>query len=186
MSLADLIRKHDAGRIANAIPAIPAIPTNDSDPDSGSLAGIATLALANPAEAKADAPCRHWQIHFTDREPLEVIFSDDLTHGEALAIYPAAVAALPWTVPTNEPEPVSAPADPFPSLPTCEQCLNLRQRDRDGFRRCTAAARGELRHIASKRYAPAPDPGRRCEAYTPGPSEADQRTGAERWPFLLE
>ena len=96
----------------------------------------------------------------------------------ATATTPAPAARQPV------PEPVCAPADPFPALPTCEQCLNLRQRDRDGARRCAAAARGELPYIANKRYCPAPEPGRRCEGFKPQPGNADQRNGRERWPEL--
>lgn len=69
------------------------------------------------------------------------------------------------------------PPDPLPALPTCEDCRNLTTlRDRDGFRRCTAAHR---------RYNPAPDIGRRCENFRPLPDDADQRTGRERWPWLI-
>jgi len=87
--------------------------------------------------------------------------------------------------PNPAPDPATAPADPC-TLPTCEQCRNLGQRDRDGFRRCAAATRGELPYIASKRYAPVPDQGRRCEGYAPKPGDPDQRTGRERWPELWE
>lgn len=69
------------------------------------------------------------------------------------------------------------PPDPLPALPTCADCRNLTTlRDRDGFRRCTAAPR---------RRNPVPDIGRRCEDFRPLPDDADQRTGGERWPWLI-
>ena len=86
--------------------------------------------------------------------------------------------------PRPAPEPVCAPADPL-ALPTCTDCRNLGQRDRDGWRRCLAAARGELPYVASKRYAPAHQ-GKRCEGFKPQPDNVDQRTGRERWPELWE
>ena len=94
MSLADLIRGRDAGSFANANPAKVA---NDAAPTSEPLAGLAPLALAIPAEARADAPCRHWFVHFADREPLEVIFAPEQTHAAVLRLYPAAIAAQPIT-----------------------------------------------------------------------------------------
>lgn len=97
----------------------------------------------------------------------------------ATAPSPAPAALRP------APEPVCATVDPF-ALPTCTDCGNLRQRDRDGARRCAAAARGELPYIASRRYAPVPDQGKRCEGYTPKPGNTDQRNGRERWPELME
>jgi hypothetical protein len=36
-----------------------------------------------------------WLVHFSDRNPLEVAFSPELTHGEVLNFYPAALAAEP-------------------------------------------------------------------------------------------
>ena len=82
---------------------------------------------------------------------------------------PAIVALLVAGLPLPSP-------DPLPPLPTCEGCRNLSTlRDRDGFRRCTAAHR---------RYNPAPDVGRRCEDFRPQPGDPDQRTGRKRWPWL--
>lgn len=124
----------------------------------------------------ATEPGRHWALHFLDREPLEVIFSDDLTFGEVLAIYPAALAAVPWQEPAGTPEPAPEPtrtaADGPPVLPTCRQCRKLA-----GNGRCLAAA---------IRREPVPDIGRRCETFLPLASNPDQRPGAERWPGLAD
>lgn len=40
-----------------------------------------------------------WLIHFTDRDPVPASFSPEVTHAEALACYPDAVAAEPYTPP---------------------------------------------------------------------------------------
>lgn len=60
----------------------------------------------------------------------------------------------------------------------CRQCLNLRGAV------CSIAAPGGL-VSASKGYRPANLP-MRCAGYSPSLREADQRTGAERWPGLSE
>lgn len=59
---------------------------------------------------------------------------------------------------------------------TCDQCANLIAR------RCQAARRGEI--VASRNFEPIPDLLRRCEGYTPGATDPDQRHGRERWPGL--
>lgn len=60
---------------------------------------------------------------------------------------------------------------------TCNQCANL------AGRRCLAAWRGEI--LANRDYEPIRDIPRRCEGYTAGPEDADQRPGCERWPELI-
>ena len=56
MTLTALIRKRDTGGIATAIPAIPAIPATQPKGESATVARIATVAVANPPEAKAATP----------------------------------------------------------------------------------------------------------------------------------
>jgi hypothetical protein len=60
----------------------------------------------------------------------------------------------------------------------CRQCINLRGAA------CSIAKPGGL-VSASKGYRPANLP-MRCEGYSPSLRDADQRTGAERWPGLSE
>lgn len=55
MSLAKLIRKRETGKPANANPAKAA---NDRQAKEGKLARLATLALANPTEAKTAKPAQ--------------------------------------------------------------------------------------------------------------------------------
>lgn len=70
--------------------------------------------------------------------------------------------------------------DPFPDdRRQCTECVNLRQ----GI--CTIAKpeAGAL-VVASRGYRPVNLP-LRCAGYSPKPSDADQRIGAERWPGLI-
>ena len=53
MTLSSLIRKRDTGSIATAIPAISATQPKG---EAATVARIATVAVANPPEAKADTP----------------------------------------------------------------------------------------------------------------------------------
>ena len=52
-------------------------------------------ATATARDVHRDALSRAWLLHFLDREPLEVWASPPATHGEALALYPEAIAAVP-------------------------------------------------------------------------------------------
>jgi len=56
VTLSSLIRKRDTGGIATAIPAIPAISATQPKGESATVARIATVAVANPPEAKASTP----------------------------------------------------------------------------------------------------------------------------------
>ena len=119
----------------------------------------------------------------TQDEPLElaallgaILPGDAQGQAEALAIALADADAALMSFRALVADLPPAPPDPLPALPTCESCRNLTTlRDRDGYRRCTAAPR---------RYNPAPDIGRRCENFIPLPNDPDQRRGAERWPGL--
>ena len=64
MSLANLIRKRETGKPANANPAKAA---NDVGVDNGTLAGLATLSLANLPESANHSPAN---------EPIEKIISN--------------------------------------------------------------------------------------------------------------
>lgn len=56
MTLLALIRRHDVGAIATAIPAIPAISSYQSNGSKVAAARIATAAIANPLEATNSTP----------------------------------------------------------------------------------------------------------------------------------
>lgn len=61
----------------------------------------------------------------------------------------------------------------------CDDCTNFAS---NGL--CLAAWAGEI--TASKHYKPVRTILRRCEGYMPKATEIDQRTGGERWPFLMQ
>jgi hypothetical protein len=66
---------------------------------------------------------------------------------------------------------------------TCTECANLSNRGQ-----CLAAWRGEAKAwpwFSPQRYHPVADVPHYCPSYRPLISESDQRTGAERWPYLV-
>lgn len=92
--LSALIQKRETRKAATAIPAISA---TQHDVRASTVARIATVAVANPTDAKtADAVTSWgWLLHFADREPLEVYCNPDATHAEILERYSDALAAEP-------------------------------------------------------------------------------------------
>ena len=111
MTLLALIRKREPATLANANPANPA---NDRPPTGGTLARLATLALANPTNEKPAHPAmigagdssiasHWWLIHFIDRDPLELAYYPAATHAEILERHPDAVAAEPFIAPVRQP-----------------------------------------------------------------------------------
>jgi hypothetical protein len=197
MSLSALIRKRGTGNLATAIPAISATqPTGEA----ATVARIATLAVANPKEEKT-APLpkvgagdtatasRWWLLHFSDRESLAVLFVPAVNHAAVLASYPDAVAAEPLDdIRDDSAVDRCKDDDRACSLRTvpdtddrrrCSQCLNLRGRV------CTVAKPGGL-VSANVGYRPAPDTLQRCAGYLPNASDANQQSGRERWPGLIQ
>ena len=111
MTLSALIRKRDTGKLATAIPAISATQPKGV---AGTVARIATVAVANPKKEKAASPAkvgasdtatasRWWLIHFTDRDSLEVVCCPEATHADILERHPDAVAAEPFTPTIRQP-----------------------------------------------------------------------------------
>ena len=111
MSLAELIHKKRSVAVATPIPAIPATHGHEW---AGTVARIATAAVATPMRAKSDdgsssrnstnssskpgeqqTESRSWLLHFADRNPLTLAFSPPATHAEVLNAYPDALAAEP-------------------------------------------------------------------------------------------
>lgn len=112
MNLAKLIRRKNEP--VAVVTAIPAIPATHGQEWAGTVARIATVAVANPTEAQNDngnssknsnfssnkpyeqkIRSRSWLLHFADRNPLTVAFSPAATHAEVLDMYPSALAAEP-------------------------------------------------------------------------------------------
>jgi|SRR5579862_7076904 len=86
MKLADLIRKNSLIEVATAIPAIPATEPFSMAP---SVAGIATIAVANPtSEISA---FREWRVSYPSAEPMTVLFTPPATRAEVTDVYRGAV-----------------------------------------------------------------------------------------------
>ena len=185
MSLANLIRKRETGKPANDNPAKAA---NDGRASGEPLAGLATLALANPIEpkpakpaqvgaggtatapmtAEEEAAIRAWLALIYEADPATIaeVIGKCQRDAEARDYFTWQAAELP--------KPATFPDD----RRTCQQCANLIAR------RCQVAKRGEI--AASRDYEPIRDLPRRCEGYAPGPEDADERLGLERWPGLIQ
>lgn len=179
--LVKLRQKRESRQLATAIHAIRATQPNHGE---ATVAKIATVAVANPTNAKTVdvAASWAWLLHFADREPLEVYCNPDATHVGILERYPDALAAepIPERITSTDAE-----AAVWPTLTaadddrrTCDRCANL------AGRRCLAAWRGEIE--ANRDYAPVRDIPRRCEGYAPDADDPDTRPGRERWSQLLE
>lgn len=111
MTLSALIRKREAGSLATAIPAISATQPKG---EAGTVARIATVAVAKPKKEKTAPPAkvgagdtatasRWWLIHYTDRDPVEVACYPDGTHADILERHPDAIAAEPFTPSIRQP-----------------------------------------------------------------------------------
>ena len=172
MSLADLIRKR-TGNLATAIPAIPATQPRE---EAATIARIATVAVANPTEAKTAnaATSWHWLVHFADRDPVEVYCNPDADFANIMQTYPDALGAVP--IPERIPQVFTEAEDaewealwrgvPDDDRITCTQCANLRGRV------CTVAG-GPVN--ALKGYTPILEILRRCEGYAPLKTTMEQR-----------
>ena len=173
MSLADLIRKRDTGKAATAIPAISATQRNER---AATVARIATVAVANPTEAKTAnaATSWGWLVHFSDREPVEVYCNPGADFANIMQTYPDALAAepIPERIPQAFTEAENAEWEalwlgvPDDDRITCTQCANLLGRV------CTAAG-GPVN--ALKGYVPILEILRRCEGYAPLKTTREQR-----------
>lgn len=111
MSLTDLIRgKSAAGKFATATPATFATQEGER---GRTVASVATVAVAESPQGQTTPPTKvgaddtatsfAWLIHFTERAPLTVFFAPEVTHAEALASYPDAVAAELFTPTIRQP-----------------------------------------------------------------------------------
>jgi hypothetical protein len=117
MTLSSLIQKRDTGRLATAIPAIPAIQPKGG---TATVARVATVAVTNPKREKTAPPLkaspghtatasRWWLIHYPDRDPLKVACYPEATHTDTLERHQDAAAAEPFTPRIRQPfAPLSA------------------------------------------------------------------------------
>ena len=177
MTLSALIRKRESVNLATAIPA-----TSATQPMrlAGTVARIATVAVANPKEEQT-APrakvgtgdtataSRWWLIHYPDRDPLQVSCTPPATHVDILERHPDAVAAEPFTPTIRQPSaPLTASdetairawlalieeTDPATIAEVIGQC----QRDADARDYFTGRAAAEL-----PKPVPFPDDRRTCD-----------------------
>ncbi len=173
MTLSALIRKREAGSLATAISA------TQPKGEAGTVARVATVAVANPKKEKTASPAkvgagdtatafRLWLIHYPDRDPVEVVCCPKSTHAEILELYSVAVAAEPFTPTIRQPSaPLTASeeaairawlalieeTDPATITDVVGQC----QRDADARDYFTERALAEL-----PKSAPFPDDRRTC------------------------
>lgn len=71
----------------------PANPANVYQQNTRTLATLATLQLATPAESEVIS--NWWLIHFVDDDPVQVAIWPPCNHTDALAFNPTAIAAEP-------------------------------------------------------------------------------------------
>jgi len=105
MSLTSLIRKKASATTATAIPAIFATQSGEI---SGTVARIATVAVANAADentanlsqllvdAPPAPPSQDWLIRFAEQNPLAVAVCPAVDHAVGLALYPDSLTAEPF------------------------------------------------------------------------------------------
>ncbi len=159
--------------------AIPATAATEAGKKAGTVARVATVAVATPPitesyptstmTANEENAIRAWLEHIEETNAAIIAVVLDRCRADAGArdyFTGRAAAELPKP-------------DPFPDdRRTCNQCANL-----IGLR-CQAAKRGEI--VASRSYEPIRDLLRRCEGYAPGADDPDRRLGRERWPGLIQ
>ena len=175
MSLSSLIRRKI--KPAGVATAIPAISATQPKGEAGTVARIATVAVANPGAAPLTAneetAIRAWLalIEETDPATIAEVIGQCQRDADARDYFTGRAAAD--NLQKNE---GNAAFDD--DRRTCDQCANLIAR------RCQAAKRGEI--VASRNYEPIRDLPRRCEGYAPGAADTDRRPGRERWPGLIQ
>ena len=171
--LSVLIQKRETRKAATAIPAMSATQPRE---EAGTVARVATVAVANPTEEKTAnaATSWRWLVHFADREPVEVYCNPDADFANIMQTYPDALAAEPILerIPQVFTEAEDAEWEtlwlgvPDDDRITCTQCANLRGRV------CTVAG-GPVN--ALKGYMPILEILRRCEGYAPLKTTREQR-----------
>lgn len=175
MSLLSRLReKQQPGKVATAIHATSATQQGD---DGGTVARIATVAVANPKEGQTPPPAvatltandeltiRAWMAHMGETEA-QIIgdYLDDCRHD------PESLAYFLKRANEDLPEPVTDD-----DRRHCTQCANLR----GGL--CLAARQINI----TPPYRPNNRLPVRCAGYSPNAGDPDQRPGSERWPCLI-
>jgi len=173
MTLRSLIQKRHSKKDATATPATFA---TQHGANAGTVARIATVAVANPSgsqtvplTAAEETAVRTWldDIDETDPTIITELLNKCNTDEKAKAYFLRRTEEVPKPLPFND------------DRRYCTECANLTA---NGL--CVAARRGEV--MASRTYHPVDHIPRRCEGYAPGPNDTDRRPGRERWPDLLQ
>ncbi len=198
MSLADLIRGASQRESADVATMTLATPATVSPPIRASVATVATVTVAIPAQHES-ASASLWLLHFPDLDPVAVAFAPAVDHAGALAAYPAAIAAEPMP---EAAEPV--PADLAALFDACERaglydaadraalpamlaldaegtrglieathsrigrCRRCRHYRRPGLSVGYCTGRGDLAHVYGFMHELPADGGARCDAFDDG------------------
>ncbi|HUX30460.1 MAG TPA: hypothetical protein VMV78_07505 [Thiobacillus sp.] len=178
MTLSALMKK---GGLCAAATAIPATAATEEGEKAGTVARVATVAVANPPSAKStptapmtadeERAIRAWlaQIEEADAAIIAVVLEQCRADAEARGYFLRQAAEVPRAVAFDD------------DRRYCNQCMNLR---RDV---CTIAEpKAGALVVANRGYRPVREPPRRCAGYAPGPDDPDRRPGRERWPGLIQ
>lgn len=177
MTLSALMKK---GGLCAAATAIPATAATEEGEKAGTVARVATVAVANPpsAESTPTAPMtadeesaiRAWLAHIeeTDTAIIAIVLGQCRADAEARGYFLRQAGEMPQ------------PAAFDDDRRYCDQCMNLR---------CDVCTIAEPKIgalvVANRGYRPVREPPRRCAGYTPGSDAPDRRLGLERWPELI-
>lgn len=171
MTIAALIRKREIGNLAIATPAISATQQVEA---AGTVARIATVAVANPAQGQTansagkigtsdEAAIRTWLSYIgeTHQPTIDEVLHMCATGPTALTYYLSRADEVP------------RPAFFEDDHIACNQCANFI---------------GAWCHKPSEGnpWRTVPDLSRRCVRFMPRAGDVDQRAGGERWPGLME
>ncbi len=178
MTLSALMKK---GGLCAAATAIPAIAATEEGEKAGTVARVATVAVANPPSAKStptapmtadeESAIRAWLAHIeeSDAAIVAVVLGQCRADVEARGYFLRQAAEVSRAVAFDD------------DRRYCDQCMNLRR----GVCSIAEPKAGAL-VVANRGYRPVREPPRRCAGYAPGPDDLDRRPGRERWPGLIQ
>jgi hypothetical protein len=167
------------GGLCAVATAIPATAATEEMEKAGTVARVATVAVANPPSVKPaatmtadeESAIRAWlaNIEETDAAIIAVVLEQCRADVAARGYFLRQAAEVPRAVAFDD------------DRRYCNQCMNLR---RDV---CTIAEpKAGALVVANRGYRPVREPPRRCAGYAPGPDDPDRRPGRERWPGLIQ
>jgi len=178
MTLSALMKK---GGLCAAATAIPAIAATEEGEKAGTVARVATVAVANPPSEKStptapmtadeESAIRAWLAHIEENDAaiIAIVLGQCRADVDARGFFIRQAAAVARPVAFDD------------DRRHCDQCANLR-------RDVCAIAEPKIGAlvVANRGYRPVREPPRRCAGYAPGPDDPDRRPGRERWPGLAQ